>query len=133
MAEYTDKIQLRDLRAACIIGVGPEERSSSQEVRIDLSLEVDLEPAGRSDRLEDTVDYGALAREVVAMVEGSSFQLLEKLAEEVAGLCLARSKVERVEVTVVKPHALPRGGGASVTVLRDRSSRRPPMGFGRLV
>ncbi len=132
MAEYTDKIQLRDLRAACIIGVGPEERSSSQEVRIDLSLEVDLEPAGHSDRLEDTVDYGALAREVVAMVEGSSFKLLEKLAEEVAGLCLARSKVERVEVTVVKPHALPRGG-ASVTVLRDRSSRRPPMGFGRLV
>jgi D-erythro-7,8-dihydroneopterin triphosphate epimerase len=132
MAEYTDKIQLRDLRAACIIGVGPEERSSSQEVRIDLSLEVDLEPAGRSDRLEDTVDYGALAREVVAMVEGSSFQLLEKLAEEVAGLCLARSKVERVKVTVAKPHALP-SGSASVTVLRDRDSRRPPMGFGRLV
>jgi FolB domain-containing protein len=132
MAEYTDKIQLRDLRAACIIGVGPEERSSSQEVRIDLSLEVDLEPAGHSDRLEDTVDYGALAREVVAMVEGSSFQLLEKLAEEVAGLCLARSKVERVKVTVAKPHALP-SGSASVTVLRDRDSRRPPMGFGRLV
>jgi FolB domain-containing protein len=132
MAEYTDKIQLRDLRAACIIGVGPEERRSSQEVRIDLSLEVDLEPAGHSDRLEDTVDYGALAREVVAMVEGSSFQLLEKLAEEVAGLCLARSKVERVKVTVAKPHALP-SGSASVTVLRDRDSRRPPMGFGRLV
>ena len=86
MAEYTDKIQLRDLRAACIIGVGPEERSSSQEVRIDLSLEVDLEPAGRSDRLEDTVDYGALAREVVAMVEGSSFQLLEKLAASHVGV-----------------------------------------------
>ncbi len=133
MDEQWERIYLQDLRAACIIGVREAERRQTQEVRIDICLEVDVREAGRSDRLEDTVDYGVLAREVIAKVEESSFQLLERLAEEIAAVCMESSKVQAVDVKVTKPHALPRGSGAAVEIHRDRGSSRRPMGFGRLV
>ena len=133
MAEYRDRIYLEGLRVACTIGTRPEERHRSQEITIEVCLHVDLEEPGRSDRLEDTVDYSHLAGEITTMAESSSFQLLERLAEEVAALSLAHPKVERVEVKVSKPHALPRGRAAVVEILRDRSSSKRPMGFGRFV
>jgi len=133
MAEPLDKIFLKELRVACSIGTRPEERRRSQEIGIDVCLHLDLEEPGRTDRLEDTVDYSRLAGEITAMAEGSSFQLLERLAEEVAALALAHAKVERVEVKVSKPHALPRGRAAVVEIIRDRSSSKRPMGFGRFV
>jgi FolB domain-containing protein len=133
MAEPLDKIFLKELRVACSIGTRPEERRRSQEIVIDVCLHLDLEEPGRTDRLEDTVDYSRLAGEITAMAESSSFQLLERLAEEVAALALANPKVERVEVKVNKPHALPRGRAAVVEIVRDRSSSKRPMGFGRFV
>ncbi len=133
MAECRDRIYLQGLRVACVIGARPEERNRTQEIGIDVCLHLDLEEPGRSDRLEDTVDYGHLAGEITAMAESSSFQLLERLAEEVASLTLAHPKVERVEVKVSKPHALPRGRAAAVEIFRDRSAGKRPMGFGRFV
>jgi FolB domain-containing protein len=133
MAESRDRIYLQGLSVACIIGTRPEERRRTQEIGIDVCLHLDLEEPGRSDRLEDTVDYGHLAGEITAMAESSAFQLLERLAEEVASLALAHPKVERVEVKVSKPRALPRGKAAVVEILRDRSSSKRPMGFGRFV
>ena len=133
MAESRDRIYIQDLRVACIIGARPEERTRTQEIGIDVCLHLDLEEPGRSDRLEDTVDYGNLAGEITAMAESSSFQLLERLAEEVAALVLAHPRVEQVEVKVSKPRALPRGRAAAVEILRHRDSGKRPMGFGRFV
>ena len=133
MAESGDRIFLEDLRVSCIIGARPRERRGSQEIRIDVCLHADLRKAGSSDRLEDTVDYGCLAREITDMAESSSFQLLERLAEEVAALALASPKVRRVEVKVSKPSALPSGRAAAVQVVRDRSSGTRPMDLGGLV
>jgi FolB domain-containing protein len=133
MDEAGDRIYLQGLRVACRIGARPHERSRTQEIVIDVCLHVDLEEPGRSDRLEDTADYSRLAGQITDMAESSSFQLLERMAEEVASLALADAKVHRVEVKVSKPHALPRGRAAAVQIIRDRSSSRRPMGFGRLV
>jgi FolB domain-containing protein len=133
MAEPRDRIFIQGLRVACVIGTREEERRRAQEIAIDVCLHLDLEEPGRSDRLEDTVDYGYLAGEITAMAESSSFHLLERLAEEVASLALAHPRVERVEVKVSKPRALPRGTAAAVEIFRDRSSGKRPMGFGRFV
>jgi FolB domain-containing protein len=133
MADPRDRIRIQGLRVACIIGTRPEERKRAQEIGIGLCLHLELGEPGRSDRLEDTVDYSRLAAEITAMAESSSFQLLERLAEEVASLALAHPKVEAVEVTVSKPRALPRGRAAVVEIFRDRSASKHPMGFGRIV
>jgi FolB domain-containing protein len=132
MADPRDRIRIQGLRVACIIGTRPEERKRAQEIGIDLCLHLELEEPGRSDRLEDTVDYSRLGSEITAMAESSSFQLLERLAEEVASLALAHPKVEAVEVTVSKPHALARGRAAVVEIFRDRSASKRPLGFGRI-
>ena len=83
MNESIDRIFIEGLRVACVIGTGEEERKRAQEITIDVCLHLDLEEPGRSDRLEDTVDYGSLAEEITAMAESSSFQLLERLQNRV--------------------------------------------------
>ena len=128
----TDRIHLRDLRASCVIGTGESERERRQELVVNVTLSLDLSAAGRSDRLEHTVDYSILARGIVELAEASSFRLIERLAEEIAGFCLANPRVERVEVRVDKPHALALGRAAAVEIMRDRGSGRRPMGFGRV-
>jgi dihydroneopterin aldolase len=85
-----DRIQLRGLRAIGTHGVLPEEKSRAQPFEMDLDLAVDLDPAGGSDLLSDTVDYAAVAETAAAIVSGpSSFQLLEALATAVADATLA--------------------------------------------
>ncbi len=101
-----DRIRIEDLTARCVIGLDEEERRDKQEVRVSLGLWIDLAPAGRSDRVEDTVDYRALKKKVLRLVEDSRYYLIEALAEAVAAACLAEPKVARVEVRVEKPGAL---------------------------
>ena len=116
-----DRILISDLLARCILGVGEEERRERQEVVINLALAVDLRPAGESDRLEDSVDYRALKKQVLALVEGSQYHLVEKLAEEIARLCLQYPAVAQVEVRVEKPSALRFARSVGVQITRKRS------------
>lgn len=116
----SDRIHVRDIRARCIVGVNPEERIRKQDVAINLTLHADLRPAGASDELADTVDYKAIADEVVEMVEGSSFGLLERLAQRIAEICLAHDGVQRVGVLVEKPAALRFARTVGVEIVRER-------------
>src|SRR5712692_8460827 len=84
-------------------GVAPGEREVGQRFVIDLEVYADLREAGVSDRLEDTVDYGDLYRLVREVIEGSSKNLLEALADDVARLVLAIPRVRGGKVTVKKP------------------------------
>jgi D-erythro-7,8-dihydroneopterin triphosphate epimerase len=115
-----DRIHIRDLTVRCIIGIYPEERRDKQDVVINIVLEADLRAACQSDRIEDTVDYKGLKKRVVAMIESSSRFLIERLAEDVAELCLAEPKVERVTVSVDKPGALRFARSVAVEIARVR-------------
>jgi len=85
-----DLILLRGLRLLGTHGVLPEEKGSPQPFELDLDLAVDLASAGKSDRLADTVDYGAVADRAAGMVSGdTSYELLEALAEAIAAATLA--------------------------------------------
>jgi len=83
------RIELRGLRAVGTHGVLVEEQERAQPFEIDLDLVVDLRPAGVSDTLADTVDYGAVALLAAETVAGPrSFALLEALAWHVADAVL---------------------------------------------
>lgn len=98
----TDRVELRGLRGLGVHGVLPEERSRPQPFEVDLDVEADLRPAGRSDSLEDTLDYGALAEAVAGIVGGERHALLERLAERIAETVLADPRAVSVTVTVRK-------------------------------
>lgn len=98
-----DRIELRGLRLAAVVGVLPHERTTAQPLELDLEVVVDLAAAGDSDDLADTVDYGALCQAVDATVTGSRYGLLEALAEAVAATVLAQDpRIHEAVVAVRK-------------------------------
>jgi dihydroneopterin aldolase len=83
-------------------GALPAERELGARFSVDVVLEADLAPAGRSDRLEDTIDYVRAHDLVRDVVEGEPCQLLEAVAERIAGRLLELRRVERATVKVRK-------------------------------
>lgn len=122
MNEYgLDKIHIRDLRARCILGIFPEEREKPQEITLNITLWADLREAAVSDSIDDTVDYKQVKQQVLALVENSTYFLVEKLAQEVADICLCAPRVERVTVTLDKPGALRFARSVAVEITRSRT------------
>ena len=118
-----DRITLTGLRVRANHGVFDFERADGQEFVIDVSVAVDLAAAASGDDLARTVHYGELAEAVVAAVERDPVDLIETLAERVAGVALGWRAVDEVEVTVHKPQApisVP-FADVSVTIVRGRS------------
>ncbi|MDN5795427.1 MAG: 2-amino-4-hydroxy-6-hydroxymethyldihydropteridine diphosphokinase [Intrasporangium sp.] len=101
----TDQIVLQGVSARGFHGVLGAEKRDGQTFVVDVTLEVDLSAAGRSDDLATTVDYAKVAGEIVGRVTGPSFDLIERLATVIADDVLRRDRVEAVEVVVHKPQA----------------------------
>jgi FolB domain-containing protein len=120
-----DRVEIDDLRVSCIIGIHPWERRSPQEVRITLSMAVDLSPAAASGRLADTIDYAELAAAAESAARRGRYRLLESLAEALAGLCLQRPGVREARVRVRKPAAIRAARAAVVEVVRRRPRPAP--------
>lgn len=120
-----DRIELRGLTARGHHGVFDFERREGQDFVVDAVLYLDTAPAAASDDVGDTVHYGLLADKLVAVVTGEPVNLIEKLAERLAGVCLAEPLVEGVELTVHKPSAPIEHEFAdvAVTVTRGRRGR----------
>lgn len=114
-----DIIYLRELRIDTIIGIYDWERQIKQTVVLDLELAADVAKAAVSDTIDDTLNYKVLAKRVIAFVAESQFQLVETLAERVAGLILKEFAVPWVRVKVNKPGAV--RGARDVGVVIERS------------
>ena len=116
-----DIIFIRDLRIDTVIGIYDWERSIKQTVHIDLELATDIASAAASDRIEDTLNYKAVAKSVIAFVEESSFQLVETLAERIVALVREEFSVAWVRLTLNKGAAV--RGAQGVGVIIERGQR----------
>ncbi len=116
-----DRIIISDLLVRSVIGVREDERRNKQDVLINLSLAVDLRKAGRSDMLEDSVDYRSLNKKILTMAENSQFHLVEALAQAVADICLEHPAVSEARVRVEKPGALRFARSVGVEITRQRT------------
>jgi dihydroneopterin aldolase len=97
-----DRIELRGLTALGVCGALPEEQDRAQPLEVDLDIEADLSPAGESDDLDETVDYGAVCELVERVITTERFRLLERLSARIAELVLSDDRVLGVTVTVRK-------------------------------
>lgn len=114
------RLELRGLRVRGYHGVLPSERAAGQDFLVDASLELDLDAAAHSDRLDETCDYAALAHRLAAVVAGEPVNLIETLAERLLLGCLEDPRVCWAQVCVHKPEA-PIGlpvGDVTVTLAR---------------
>src|SRR5688572_30415950 len=119
-----DQVVIRDLLVRGVIGIHDWERKTRQDVLVNLTVFCDTRAAAASDSIVDAVDYRALSKRVIEHVEKGSPKLVERLAEEIAGLCLEVPAAERVRVRVEKPGAV--RFAASVGVEIERARRRSP-------
>ncbi|MBF0178337.1 MAG: dihydroneopterin aldolase [Magnetococcales bacterium] len=103
---HNDTITIQGLHLRCTIGIEAWERKTRQDILLHITLSTDLSRAGRSDQIADTVNYKTLTKRIIALVEGSSFNLVEALAETLADLCLEEPLVELVRIELEKPGAL---------------------------
>ena len=111
-------VELRGLRIFGHHGVHAEEKANGQDFLFDVDLVVG--ESGMSDRLEDAVDYRAVASTVKELSDARTYDLLEALATAIADELLRRFGAERAVVRVTKPAVRPAGleGTASVSVSR---------------
>jgi D-erythro-7,8-dihydroneopterin triphosphate epimerase len=119
-SKTVDRIIITDLRARCIVGINEDERREKQDVTINLSIYADFRTPGRTDRFEDAIDYRAIKKRVLGLVENSSYCLIEALAEAIARACLATPRVMKVQVRADKPSALRFARSVGVEIMRER-------------
>lgn len=115
-----DKIFITALTAEAVIGIYDWEREIKQRLEIDLEVWKDLGAAATSDAIEDTLNYKAVAKRVLAFVEASRFRLVEALAGEIARIVLEEFGVARVRVTVHKPGAIRHSRDVGVVIERGQ-------------
>ena len=117
----SDRIKITDLHLRAIIGINPDERKNLQDVLINIVLYVDSRPAAESDDISDSANYRTITKEIIKLVESSRFYLIEKLASEIAAICLKSQQVETVSVNVQKPTALRFAKSVGITIERSKT------------
>jgi len=117
----SDLIYIRDLSLRTIIGIFPEERTKRQDVIVNVVMEVESHAkAAASDDIADATDYKGITKHIINHVEGSSYNLIETLAERCAEICLQAPAVKEVTVTIDKPGALRFARSVAVEVYRKK-------------
>ena len=116
-----DVIFLNELKIDTVIGIWEWERKIRQTVVIDLEMSADIRKAAATDSVDDTLNYKLVAKRVHQFVTDSSFQLVETLAERIAGIIRDEFSVAWVRVSVNKPGAI--RGSRDVGVRIERGTR----------
>jgi dihydroneopterin aldolase len=116
-----DKIFIHALKTEAIVGIFDWERQVKQTVLIDLEFSADIRKAALSDSIDDTLNYKRVAKRVLGFVEGSSFHLVETLAEHIAMTVLQEFGVAWVRISLSKPGAIRNSRDVGVVIERDRA------------
>ncbi|MGC4886628.1 dihydroneopterin aldolase [Micromonospora sp. DT227] len=116
-----DLIKINGLRLRCIIGVRDEERRDLSDVVIDMAVQTEARPAALVDDIAEVWNYRTATKGVIALVQQSSYQTIEALAEAIATHLLDDHHAPHVKVRVSKPGALRFADDVAVVI--ERSAR----------
>ena len=113
-----DIIFIRDFRLSITVGIYEWEKIAPQTVQIDLEIGIPGTHASQSDAIGDTIDYAKVVQRIEESLRDNKIQLLEKLAEHIAGLVTGEFKAPWVKVSVTKLAALKNVKQLGVTIER---------------
>ena len=114
-----DIVEIIGLRVRTEVGFSPHELGKQQELNITMHLRTSFKKAGETDRVEDTINYKTIAKDVLFHVENKKYNLIEAIATDVARICVVRHGVQSVQVIVEKPNALRFSESSAVTIERS--------------
>jgi dihydroneopterin aldolase len=115
-----DKVYINGLQLYTLIGVYDFERHAKQRVIVDIELHTNLQQAGRSDNVADTLDYGKIAQRLADIADNASYQLLEALGH-MAKVLLDEFAAESVNLTINKPDILDNVTAVGIKIVRSRA------------
>ena len=118
MTTPADIIEIDNLRLRCVIGFSPHERKDKQDVVISLRIRTDMKHAGETDDPDDTFNYRTVTKAIIAHVEASTYNLVEKLASEIARIAVVDCGAPWIQVRVHKPGALRFADSVGVVIER---------------
>lgn len=113
-----DIVFVKDLRVDTVIGIYDWERKIRQVVSIDLEMGTDIAAAARSDDISDTLNYKSVSKRIIGFVRDSEFELVEKLAEQIAEIVLTEFPTPWLRLKLGKPGAV--RGSSEVGVVIER-------------
>lgn len=117
-----DHVFIEDLRIETIIGIYDWERTTRQVIALDIEMGFDNTKPAATDRIEDTLNYKAVSKRLIAFVEASHFELVETLAERCADLIRTEFEVRWLRLKLSKPGAVT--GARAVGVVIERGERQ---------
>jgi len=117
-----DIVFINDLRIETVIGIYDWEREIRQIVSIDLEMAADNRVPAATERIDDALDYKAVAKRLITFVEASEFQLVETLAERIAEIVLGEFNVPWLRLKLSKPGAVT--GSKAVGVIIERGDKQ---------
>ncbi len=116
-----DRIFIRNLLVRGIVGINPEERRNRQDILVNATFWADTRAPGASDDIAETVNYRTAAKAMIAHIEENEPLLVEKLAADLALICLKTDeRIHAVELTVEKPGAVRFSQSVGLTIYRTR-------------
>lgn len=115
-----DIIFIRELRIETIIGIYDWERNIKQPVVLDIEMAADIRKAASSDHIDDTLNYKAVAKRIIAFVESSNFELVETLAEKITDIILHEFGVAWVRLVLNKAGAVRGASGVGIIIERGQ-------------
>lgn len=120
-----DRIRIEGLEVRCVVGVYPKERNVTQRLIVDAELGLDLDGAGRNERLSQTIDYAHMSHQLAFLLERSRFRMLETAAHALVAYLLLppapgerRAQIAEARVRLTKPEALRNRATPSVDITR---------------
>ncbi|MFC6840098.1 dihydroneopterin aldolase [Xanthomonas theicola] len=118
-----DKVFIEGLEIDALIGIYDWERRIRQTLRLDLEMGFDNRVPAASDDIADTLNYKAVSKRLVELVEQSEFGLVETLAERCAAAVLAEFHVRWLRLKLSKPGAVRGAQAVGVIIERSRDAR----------
>jgi len=115
-----DIVFIKDLDIETVIGIYDWERKIRQTVRLNLEMSSDIRKGAATDRIEDALNYKAVAKRLIAFVEESRFQLVETLAERCAEIVLDEFPVDWLRLELDKPGAVRGSKSVGIRIERGR-------------
>ena len=97
-----DSVFIEHLEVIATIGVYDWEQEIKQKLVLDLEMAHDNRSAAASDDIKDALDYKSVSKRIIQFVEESQFQLVEKLAEQVATIVREEFGVPWLKLTLRK-------------------------------
>lgn len=101
-----DKIIISNLKVFCHHGVLEEEKINGQDFYVSVEISLDTSLAGRTDDLNDSVNYAEICVAITEYMQNNRYNLIEAVAAGLADLILEyNSMIKKVKLRINKPHA----------------------------